>query len=156
VIDTSDTVALRGWSCRSCGYANTLRVAGEIAGVAEAPLASSRPRTSAPGERRQNPRVVLTLTPLFGRRVGGGPTFVIEEASTSGFSIMSRSPYLPGTSYQFRIWSTEAQVTIVAAVCRSCTLLEQQPWLHRVGFQFLPQSARRLRVVLGAIATNAP
>jgi len=116
------------------------------------------PEALAREERRQHPRVKLAVTPLLGRRASGGDTFVVEEASASGFSMTGSTSFAHGTSYQFRMWSTEDHVTVVSAVCRYCTMIEGQngPWTYRSGFQFLPQSGRRLRVILGALAMNTP
>ena len=116
------------------------------------------PELLAQKERRQHPRVKLAVSPLLGRRVTGGETFVVEEASASGFSMTGSTSFAHGTSYQFRVWSTADHVTVVVAVCRYCTLIEREngPWTYRSGFQFLPQSGRRLRVILGALAMNAP
>ena len=167
IINESETRHLQGWTCRQCGYVNRLNVAGEIACVASDPIdvpgpppPPATPPSDPPGppgnERRQHARVKLTASPLLGRRISGGDTFVVEEASSTGFSMVSRSKFTPGTSYQFRMWSSQHSVAIVAAVCRSCTLVESEPWLHRVGFQFLPQSGRRLRIILTAIEMNTP
>jgi hypothetical protein len=163
IIEESEESALQGWTCRGCGHINKVTLAGQIVSVANDPVepaaatADASPALSmANDERRQHLRVHLTSPPVFGRRVNGLETFTVEEASPCGFSMMSRSTFLPGTSYQFRMWAATKQVTVVAAVCRSCRVVECQdgPWMYRVGFQFLPQSGRRLGALLAAIASN--
>ena len=164
MIQECHTRSQEGWTCRNCGYANRVTLAGQIACVTNdpVPVATTGPpvEPSSAGwtERRGHPRVMLT-TPLFGRLTSGGQTFTVEEASARGFSMISPVMLAPGRSYQFRMWSDPAHATVVAAVCRSSTLIPDADggsWRYRNGFQFLPQSGRRLRLILGAIAVNAP
>jgi hypothetical protein len=111
---------------------------------------------AATTDRRANARVKLT-PPLTARRIGGGDSFAIEEASIGGFSIKSPVPFEPDSVHQFRISNAGGQWAIVSAACRYCTVPDSsEPSSHLVGFQFLPQPTRRLRIVLGAIAIDAP
>jgi len=107
-------------------------------------------------ERRANVRVKLNA-PIVARRIGGGDTFHLEEASIGGFSIKSPVPFEPGSTHHFRLSNVSGQVAVVEAVCRYCTVIEGAvPLSHVVGFQFLPQPTRRLRLILGAIAIDTP
>jgi hypothetical protein len=119
---------------------------------------SAQPTTDSASDRRQHPRIKLT-GPIVGQPVGGGETFVVDEASLGGFSIRSRTPFDPESKYRFRLSSPSGQATVVAAVCRYCTATpgdgEREPATYVVGFQFLPQPTRRLRLILGAIAMDA-
>jgi hypothetical protein len=116
------------------------------------------PSAKTADDRRQHPRVKLVTTPLTGRLTSGGENFVVEEASVSGFSMTSGATFVPGTAYRFRISSSQQHIAVVAAMCRSCTPVEREgaPLSYRAGFQFLPQPSRRLRLILGAIAMDAP
>ena len=112
--------------------------------------------TTPSADRRAHVRVKLK-TPIVARRLGGGDTFSVEEASVGGFSFKSPVPFEPGSTHHFRLSNAGGQVAMVGAVCRYCTALEGvEPPSHLVGFQFEPQPARRLRLILGAIANDAP
>jgi hypothetical protein len=108
-------------------------------------------------ERRAQQRVKLTA-PLVARLVGSRVTSIVDEASTGGFSMRTVTPFDPGATYRFRLASSSGQVAVVAVMCRYCLQPEPpgEPRTHLVGFQFLPQDTQRLRLVLGAIAMDAP
>jgi hypothetical protein len=112
--------------------------------------------TTAEIDRRAHVRVKLN-TPIVARRIGGGDTFTVEEASLAGFSIKSPVRFEPESTHHFRLSNSSGQVAIIEAICRYCTARDAaDPPSHLVGFQFLPQPSRRLRLILGAIAIDAP
>ena len=107
-------------------------------------------------DRRAAARVTLR-TPLVARRPGDPTSFAIEEASMGGFSIKSPVSLQPDTIHHFRIANAKGQVAMVQVACRNCVQLQTDGApLYRIGFEFLPQSTRRLRIVLGALASDAP
>jgi hypothetical protein len=158
LIDATGQREVHGWTCRLCGHVNRIRVPGQIAcNAADALEPSAEELRPAAVERREERRVPLTSAQLYGQQVGERDTFQVDEASPSGFSIRGRRTYHPGVSYRFRLWATPGQATIVAAVCRHCKLvaIDDSTWTYRAGFQFLPQSARRLRTIFRVVAANA-
>jgi hypothetical protein len=119
----------------------------------------SEQRAASPVERRQHLRVKLT-SPIVGRALGRTDTFVVEEASLGGFSMKSHVAFTPGADYRFRLTNQSGQATIIEVLCRYCNPVEgPEPGRSPsfvVGFQFLPQPTHRLRLIIGAIATDAP
>jgi hypothetical protein len=105
-------------------------------------------------ERRAQPRVKLT-TPITARLVGSKETFVIDEASTGGFSLRTPRTFEGGQAYRFRFETTAGQAAVLTAVCRYCLPVDHGS-RYLAGFQFLPQSTRQLRLIFGAIANEAP
>jgi hypothetical protein len=113
-------------------------------------------RTTGGVERRQHVRVKLTAR-IVGRPLGAEHSFVIQEASVGGFSFRCQTPFVPDVEYRFRLANESGQSTIVETVCRHCLLVNDDlPKQYVAGFQFLPQATMRLRMILGAIATDAP
>jgi hypothetical protein len=110
-------------------------------------------------ERRQHLRVKLTAR-IAGRPLGVDQSFVVEEASVGGFSIKSPTPFVPDSDYRFRMSNESGQSTIVEALCRYCNPIPTEGDAgspsYLVGFQFLPQDTKRLRLIWGAIAIDAP
>jgi hypothetical protein len=110
-------------------------------------------------ERRRHPRVKLTAR-IAGRPLGTEQSFVVEEASVGGFSIKSPTPFVPDADYRVRMSNESGQSTIVEVLCRYCNPIpvegEGGASTYAVGFQFLPQDTKRLRLILGAIAIDAP
>ena len=108
-------------------------------------------------DRRQNPRVKLAVQ-LVARHVGRGDSFVVEEASVGGFSVVTAMAFEPDSQHHFRFAGPSGDTAIVSAICRHCTRIEgqDQTQAYRAGFQFLSQPTRRLRIILGAVATDAP
>ena len=109
------------------------------------------------GDRRQHPRVKLTAQ-LVARHVGRGESFVVDEASMGGFSIVTPTPFEPDSQHHFRLSGPSGDADIISAACRHCSRIERggQDPAYRAGFQFLSQPTRRLRIILGAIAADAP
>ena len=105
-------------------------------------------------EGRAQARVKLA-TPITARLVGSKETFVIVEASTGGFSRSTPRTFAEGQAYRFRIESPAGQAAVIAAVCRHCLPADDSS-AYLVGFQFMPQNTRRLRLILGATANEAP
>jgi hypothetical protein len=105
-------------------------------------------------ERRSNPRIKM-LTTITARLVGTHEMFVLDEASVGGFSVRSPTKFVPGTSYRLRLESATGQATVLQAVCRYCISVPLEK-THVVGFQFVPQDRAKLRLILGAIANDAP
>jgi hypothetical protein len=105
-------------------------------------------------DRRAHPRVKLS-TQITARLVGTRETFVIDEASTGGFSLSAPRTFEEGQAYRFRLESPSGQAAVISAQCRYCRASEQGP-AYCVGFQFAPQDTQRLRLILGAIANEAP
>lgn len=110
-------------------------------------------------ERRQHLRVKLTAR-IEGRALGNDQSFAVEEASVGGFSLKSTKPFVADVDYRFRLSNESGQSTIVEVVCRYCKTLPAEPETtsprYLAGFQFLPQATTRLRLILGAIAHDAP
>jgi hypothetical protein len=106
-------------------------------------------------ERRAQPRVKLT-TQITAKLVGRKETFVIDEASTGGFSLSTpRRTFEGGQAYRFRLENPSGQAAVITAVCRYCLPVDDRS-AYLVGFQFLPQDTRQLRLIFGAIANEAP
>jgi len=116
-------------------------------------------RASTPAaERRQHVRVKLTAR-IVGRPLGVEESFLVEEASVGGFSIRSTTRFVPDSEYRFRLENESGQSTIIETMCRYCNTVGEGDGplrRHHAGFQFLPQATRRLRLILGAIAIDAP
>ena len=108
-------------------------------------------------DRRQHPRVKLSAQ-LVARHVGRGESFTIDEASVGGFSMTTTTPFEPGSQHHFRFAGPSGETAIIGAECRHCSRLEREGEApaYRAGFQFLSQPTRRLRIILGAIAAEAP
>lgn len=108
-------------------------------------------------DRRQNPRVKLTAQ-VVARHVGRAESFVVDEASVGGFSIITPAPFEPDSEHHFRLAGPSGDAAIISAACRHCSRIERegQAPAYRAGFQFLSQPTRRLRIILGAIAADAP
>ena len=108
-------------------------------------------------DRRQHQRVTLSAK-LVARHVGRGESFTVDEASVGGFSITTTTVFEPGSQHHFRFAGPSGETSIIGAECRHCSRLEREGEgpAYRAGFQFLSQPTRRLRIILGAIAAEAP
>ena len=96
-------------------------------------------------------------TAIIARRFGGGDTFTIEAASIAGFSIRSSVPFEQKSVHHFRVSGADGQMVLVGAVCRYCTGCEgSDPTSYVVGFELEPAPARRVELILGVMANDAP
>ena len=112
--------------------------------------------TPADIDRRAHVRIKLAAS-ITARRIGGGDSFTIEEASIAGLSVKSPVPFEPESTHHLRLSDAAGQVVVVGAVCRYCVEVDgSYPPSYLVGFKLEPPAARREPLILGVIPTDEP
>jgi hypothetical protein len=103
-------------------------------------------------DRRRSQRVDLASD--HGPLVTVDLVVKVREASAGGFSVETQIPLPVGSEHTFRFQNQAGQATTVVATCRHCLRVNRpgSSSLFVAGFEFVPQPAENLRLILETIS----
>jgi hypothetical protein len=115
------------------------------------PDGQSAPRRRSLADRRDSPRIAA-LSAIDGYGVELDAKVVVREISLGGFSIESPVPFVEGSEHTFLFSTPDGRETLAQCQCRHAHMTEVRgKTVCIAGFQFLPQPAENLKVIVETI-----